>query len=315
MSVPGIVVRVQDAAPGLAAHLADRYGIEPAHLVELDQGVFRVERHDGGAWVARVFPNHQPADVLFHASLLRSLEKGRFPAERCAHADAVTDFAGSPVLVTDWVEGTRANGRGRTFGVLGALLGRLHSHAGESLRPGGAWHHLAPRGGPREEIDAAIDLLESIESETRPELHHLYDDVRNALEELNDCHDLPHGIVHPDFVPSNAIATPDDRRVIIDWSGSGRGPRLWSLAFFLWAGGIRDLRLVDLAITRYAKSIDLEPAELARLEAVIPGRPLTMDVWSFTHGRTTLEEVARNLRANRAAASRIRDRIGSALGE
>lgn len=304
---------MDDVRVGLAAHLAGRYGIAPAPLVELDAGVFQVAHRDGGIWVARVFPRHQVADVEFHAALLRSLEANRFPAERCAHESPVSEFAGSPVLVTNWVEGTRADGRGRTFGVLGALLGRLHSHAGESLRPGGAWHHLAPRGGPREEIDAAIELLESIESEVRPEVHHVYDHIRDALEELDDCRDLPHGIIHPDFVPRNAITTPDDHRVIIDWSGAGRGPRLWSLAFFLWAGGVRDLRLVDAAITRYAKTVELDVAEIGRLAAVIPARPLTMDVWSCAHGRMGLDEVAGRLRANRAAARRISDRVEATL--
>ena len=65
------------------------------------------------------------------------------------------------------------------------------------------------------------------------------------LEDLDDGADLPHAFVHPDFVPANAITTPDDHRVIVDWAGAGNGPRLWSLAFLLWAGGVRDLRLVD----------------------------------------------------------------------
>ena len=43
--------------------------------------------------------------------------------------------------------------------------------------------------------------------------------------------------VRPDFVLANAIPTADQRLAIIEWIGAGRGPRLWSLGFLLWASG------------------------------------------------------------------------------
>ncbi|MBO0686559.1 MAG: phosphotransferase, partial [Candidatus Dormibacteraeota bacterium] len=184
---------------------------------------------------------------------------------------------------------------------------------GESMRPGGAWHHLSPSGGPREEIDVAIRQFEAAEVRVPPGLSALYDRVRDALEELDDGHDLPHAFVHPDFVPVNAITTADDGRVIVDWSGAGRGPRLWSLALLLLAGGMRSLRLVDVAITRYARYVELEDEELTRLAGVIPARPLTMDVWSFCHGRRGLGEVYHGLQYNREAAERIAEQVRTSL--
>ena len=77
--------------------------------------------------------------------------------------------------------------------------------------------------------------------------------------------DLPHAFVHPDFVPANAIPTPDERLVIVDWAGAGRGPRLWSLGFLLWASGARSMRLVDVVVSRYRRHVVLEPEELTRL--------------------------------------------------
>jgi Ser/Thr protein kinase RdoA (MazF antagonist) len=102
------------------------------------------------------------------------------------------------------------------------------------------------------------------------------------------CDDLPRAFVHPDFVPANAISTADDRLVIVDWAGSGHGPRLWSLGFLLWAAGSRSPRLLELAVSRYRRAVELEPAELERLESAIRGRPVMLEAWSVGHGRSEI---------------------------
>jgi Ser/Thr protein kinase RdoA (MazF antagonist) len=294
--------------PEVSAHLESHYGISVASIERLDLGVGRVHRRDGPDWVARVFPEAQHAAVQGQAELLRRLEAGGFPAEHCADPEPVSRFSLGVLLVTEFVEGSRSDGKGRTYGYLGALLGRLHSHPGESLLPGGAWHHLSPTGGPRAEIDAALALLDAHPSSDR-----CYEELMDALAGLDDCADLPEGIVHPDFVPSNAITTTDDRRVLVDWSGAGRGPRLYSLAYMLWAAGARDLHLVDVAFTRYMRSIQLEPAEVDRLEGVIPARALTIGIWSYAHRRGRLGAVAEDLEFNRGVAARVAGRVKELL--
>ena len=297
----------------LIAHLEAEYGIDVSGSAELDVGVLRVDRRDGPSWVARPFADRTVSEVETEAAILRALTDAGFPAERCAADEPVSEHEGNPVLVTELVEGERSDGRGRTYAFLGALLGRLHTHAGASAPHGGAWHHLSPRGGPREEIGAAIELLEDSEHLVRPEQHERYDRILDALEELDDGSGLPTALVHPDFVPVNSITTPDDRRVIVDWTGVGRGPRLWSLAFVLWAGGARDLRLVDVALSRYLRHIALTDEELDRLPTVMAARPLTIDVWSFGHGRLELAEVARRLSANQRIAAAVTDRVREAV--
>ena len=113
--------------------------------------------------------------------------------------------------------------------------------------------------------------------------------------ELDDCADLPHSFVHPDFVPANAIGTDEDKLVIVDWTGSGRGPRLWSLGFLLWAAGMRSPKLVDVVVSRYRRHCQLTELELARLAGAIKARPLLIDCWSVAHGRKTADEVAASL--------------------
>ncbi|HEX3789391.1 MAG TPA: hypothetical protein VHW44_16125 [Pseudonocardiaceae bacterium] len=286
----------------LPAHLEARYGIQVDRMTELDIGVFRIDRSDGPDWVARVFPASRPlAEVEGDARILKSLQRAGFPAEQCARPDPVSTHEGQGVLVTEFVPGDRPDGRGRTFAVLGARLGRLHSRSAADARPGGAWHHLAPSGGPTEEIAAAKALLATRPAADQPELAEL-------LAGLDDCEDLPHSFVHPDFVPANAITAADGKLVIVDWAGAGRGPRLWSLGFLLWTAGARDLRLVDAVVSRYRAHIQLEPDELDRLAEAIRARPFLLDVWSFCMGRKRLPAVLADAEATNQLAEAIAER-------
>jgi Ser/Thr protein kinase RdoA (MazF antagonist) len=275
----------------LAAHLGERYGVDVAGISPLDVGVYRVERGDGPSWVARVFPAARAVEGLEgDAAILRALERAGFPAERCAHADPVSAIAGRGVLVTEFVEPAERLRPGRSAAILGALLGRLHANPGAESREGGAWHHLSFVGGPRAELDAASELLEAAAARVGPSDQPLYDHLRAELQAADDCHDLPHSFVHPDFVLANAIATAAGGLVIVDWAGAGRGPRLWSLGFLLGAAGARSLRLVDVIVSRYRRHVTLEPEELARLAGAIRARPLTLECWAFGVGRRELAD-------------------------
>jgi Ser/Thr protein kinase RdoA (MazF antagonist) len=278
---------------GLGTHLEDRYGVEVAEVVPLDLGVFRVDRRDGSRWVARVFAAGRPlAGVEEDAAILHGLERAGFPAERCAHPEPVSEFLGQGVLVTGFLEDHGPLRPGRPAALLGYLLGRLHRNAAAGLRPGGAWHHLAFAGGPREEIAAAAELLDDHLPRVGVRELSLFDRLRDEVEQTDDCHDLPHAFVHPDFVPANAISTAEEKLAIVDWTGAGRGPRLWSLGFLLWAAGARNIKLVDLVVSRYRRSIELEPAELDRLEGAIRGRPVMLETWSVCAGRRELADAA-----------------------
>ena len=292
--------------PGISAHLRARYGIDATDVDELDAGVHRVARRDGPAWVAREFPAARPfADVEAEADLLQALERAGFPAERCADPEPVSRWGERTVLVTEFVDAAAPLKPGRSAALLGALLGGLHDHAALERRSGGAWHHLSFTGGPQEEIAAAGELLDDAVGQVPARRLGTFDRLREAVEQADDCSDLPHALVHPDFVPANAIPTPDEQLTIVDWTGAGRGPRLWSLGFLLCAAGARHPRLIDLVVSRYRRRITLEPEELARLEGAISGRPLMLDCWAFCHGRLSLTSVVERIDANRQLANRI----------
>ena len=301
-------------ATSLAPHLQARYGIEVAAVAALDAGVFRVDRRDGPSWVARVFPVDRPvADVKAEAELLEALEASGFPAERCAHGQPVSCLDGQAVLVTEFLVPAAPLKAGRSAALLGGMLGALHSRPGIRFRSGGAWHHLSFSGGPREEIAAAGELLDDAVGQVPARQLAMFDRLREAVDRADHCDDLPHALVHPDFVPANAIPTPDARLVLVDWTGAGRGPRLWSLGFLLWAAGAVHPRLIELAVSRYRKRVSLEPEELARLEGAIVGRPLMLDCWSFCHGRRSLAETVERMNANLELANRIAARARQAF--
>jgi aminoglycoside phosphotransferase (APT) family kinase protein len=209
------------------------------------------------------------------------------------------------VLVTEFVAPAAPIRPGRAAALLGALLGGLHSRPGTRLRSGGAWHHLSFTGGPREEIAAAAELLDEPVGQVPARQLAIFDRLRDAVERSDDCQELAHALVHPDFVLANAIPTADDRLVIVDWTGAGRGPRLWSLGFLLFAAGARDPRLVELVVSRYRKRISLEPEELERLDGAIGGRPLMLDCWAFCHGRRPLAETVERIDETCELANKI----------
>jgi thiamine kinase-like enzyme len=120
--------------------------------------------------------------------------------------------------------------------------------------------------------------------------------------------------VHPDFVLPNAVVSPEDRLVMVDWTGAGTGPRLWPLAFLLYSAGARRAELVRSVVNGYTRYLRPEPAELARLASVMRVRPSVFEVWAFATGRKTVTGAARGVAAIRAQADAIAARATRAFG-
>src|ERR1700689_2856011 len=133
----------EPVAERLAAHLRDRYGIDPVAAARLSvhkSYVFRIDRKDGDPWVARAFPPARPrAGAEGDAAILRFLEQHDYPAERLAVDEPVSDFGGSAVLVTRFVEGVQLPRGAEKFAMMGELLGRRHAlpYDDSASRPGG----------------------------------------------------------------------------------------------------------------------------------------------------------------------------------
>jgi Ser/Thr protein kinase RdoA (MazF antagonist) len=327
IDLDGNVIRFGSPLPArrqahLQAHLETRYGIEVLGLSELDAGVFRVERPHGPAWVARRFPALRSVEaVAADAAILRFLAEHDYPAERTATTEPLSVLDGQAVLVTEYVDPVpRAQRRAAVRDAgglrrLGELLGRLHTlpEGPEALsRPGGAWHHLAD-GGPRAEIDAAGTLLTRTDGFVAADQRRLYDALRAEVDTLDDGAGLPQALVHPDFVLANVVVSPDQGMVLVDWAGAGRGPRVWPLAWLLFAEGAKDLRRIDLIAAGYRRHVDLEPEELSRLEALARVRWVILKSWEFCMGHRTLADTTREITEAHALAAAVGSRAQAAF--
>ena len=292
-----------DTLPG---HLERRYGIVVAGTRVLDVGVFAVQRRDGRDWIARVFPADRALDAADgDAGVLRFLQDAGYGAERCARPDPVSVHHGQGVLVTERVTGSPLGSGEPGLRMLGERLGRLHAlplDDGSASHPGGAWHHVALGGGPREEIDAVRSLLDAAAGRVRSEERAMYAALAQELAGAEDCHGLPEALVHPDFVAANAIRTSDAEVVMVDWTGAGRGPRVWPLAFLLWAAGPSRAGAV---IAGYGAHVHLEEPELQRLAAAAVTRPLVLACWGLCTGRERLADVSGRLASIRARAEAV----------
>ena len=182
----------------LLDHL-DRVNARVASVDELDLGVFRIGRDAVRDWVMRVFPRDRPvAAVEGDAAILDRLVELEFPAEQPIGRMPVSQVAGHPVLITEYVPAVPRDRRRDTIReagglrTLGELLGRLagfEESTGCFARPGGAWHHLA-EGHPSKELEAARAILDDVAAcESGPKRH--LDTVRAALDTADDGAGLP----------------------------------------------------------------------------------------------------------------------------
>jgi Ser/Thr protein kinase RdoA (MazF antagonist) len=308
----------------IAAHLRDSFGIEVSGLRQMDLGVFHVRRADGPDWVARVFPPIRPYSATAgDAEILQALAEQGFASERAAVPDPISVLDGHSVLVTEFAAGVAGPERRAVISQLGGmrrlgdLLGQLHAmpraDVGALGRPGGAWHTLVD-GSPQDELSAIRDLLEDRAEIAPASERAACDALRREVDGLDAGAGLPEALLHPDFAVPNVVAVPEQGMVLIDWTGAGRGPRAWSLAWFLYTGAARNVLRVDLIAAGYQQHIRLEQEELERLEPMIRARPVVLTAWSYSLGRLPAAEAAQRVAEAReiaaGAAARAREVFG-----
>jgi Ser/Thr protein kinase RdoA (MazF antagonist) len=284
----------------LLAHLRDRYGIDPVAATRLSvhkSYVFRVDRRDGGPWVARAFPPARPrAGAEGDAAILGFLERQDYPAERLAAGDAVSDLDGSAVLVTRLVEGGPLPDSAAKFAMMGELLGRLHALPPDDSadRPGGASGEDPSREGtPRQDLLAALSFLDAVDSKVAAADRERFERLRDQVRAADDGHGLPDGLLHGNLLhaPDHAIVT-GQGPVAINWKASGRGPRLADFAYLIWGTGgwnprRPDQERIDAAVSAYRRHVEPTGDELDRLEAVMYIRPLYLACFGYRRALTS----------------------------
>ncbi len=278
----------------LLAHLRERYDVDAVAATRLSVHktyVFRIDMAGGERWVARAFPPARPrAGVEGDAAILRFLERQGYPAERLAVDDAVSDFGGSAVLVTRFVEGGPLPDGAEKFAMMGDLLGRLHALPSDPSvdRPGGAsGEDPTHEGAPRQDLMAALAMLDAVATKVPAGERERFERLREAVRSADDGTGLPEALLHGNLLhaPDHATLT-DSGPVAINWKASGRGPRLADLAYLIWGTGSwnprrPDEERIDAAVTAYRRHVDPNNEELDRLAAVMWIRPLYLASFSY----------------------------------
>jgi Ser/Thr protein kinase RdoA (MazF antagonist) len=291
----------------LLTHLRDNYGIDAVSASKVSQHhdhVFRVDRRDGNSWIARAFPKARPqSSVEGDAAILRFLEHHAYPAERLATDNPISAFDDSTVLVTQFVPGDplpMAVGHegSEKFAIMGDLLGRLHSLQLEKSvsRPGGA-SGVDPsyEGSPRQDLLAALALLDSVDSKVDPSDRERFEWLRDQVRSADDGQGLPEALVHGNLLhaPDHVILG-EEGPVAINWKAAGRGPRLSDFAWLMW-GTWGNAEWINLAVGAYRQRVELTDDELERLQAVMFIRPLYLGCFSYrrelVNGRPPGQEV------------------------
>lgn len=271
----------EPAGERLVAHLRDHYGIDPVGATKISVHktyVFRIDRNDGEPWVARAFPPARPrAGVEGDAAVLRFLERQDYPAERLAVDDAVSDFEGSSVLVTRFIESVPLPDGPEKIGMMGDLLGRLHAlPLGDSVsRPGGASGEDPSReGSPRQDLLAALSFLDIVATKVPASHGEEFERIRDQVRSADDGAGLPEGLLHGNLLhaPDHAVVG-EHGPVAINWKASGRGPRMADFAYLMWGTWLNEPS-IDAGVTAYRRHVELTDEELDRLEGVMGIRPL-----------------------------------------
>ncbi|NUR95432.1 MAG: phosphotransferase [Kribbellaceae bacterium] len=292
----GLTDRIHHEPDGdrLVAHLRDHYGIDAVAATKLSVHktyVFRIDRNDGVPWIARAFPPARSrADVEGDAAILRFLEQHDYPAERLAVDDAVSDFDGSAVLVTEYVENTPLPAE-KGFEIMADLLGRLHALPFDETvsRPGGASGEDPRRmGTPRQDLLAGLAFLDAVDTKVGPAERRRFEQLQDQVRSADDGDGLPEGLVHGNLLhaPDHAVMT-ENGPVAINWKASGRGPRLSDLAYLLWGTGnwaptrSTNEERVEAVVKAYRKHVELTDEELDRLEGVMYIRPLYLVCFGY----------------------------------
>jgi Ser/Thr protein kinase RdoA (MazF antagonist) len=305
----------------LGRHLQETYGVKVTRMTPLEpwapDGVQRVDLEGGDSWVARAHGPARPvAAVRGDAEILRFLERHDFPAERLAHPEPVSSHDSVSVIVTKLLPGEncRSDSSRATVNGIGRLLGRLHTLPaidGAVSRPAGGWHHLSQAGGGRDEdVGILRPLLAQAAARLPDREQAAYQDLVGELEAIDLGTDLPHCLINVDFGGPNIIKWRGELSAI-DWTGSGRGPRVQSLGTLAWVG---HPALIDAFVAGYREYTSLEPEELDRLDQALVTHGLILNAWGAAFRGAMPSAVLQWLAAERKTTGLVVERTRQAFG-
>ena len=246
---------------------AQRYGFPARAITQFpnSERAWRVDS-DHGPLILRLHdPDHQADHHANHPAeiaVLRYLERIDFPAPRLVPASdgaAITWWDKKAGYLTTFLPGCHLVPGVDSAGQLGAAIARVHLLDCAGL-PDTNFNVAAKKAVfHRFDADPRIQAWEGY-TEIRPKL-------KGAWEHLSPMTDLPRALIHTDLDFRNAVLTPVGHLILIDWEGSGGGPAIQDIGYFL-AGYIIP--------RKYGLRPDIVRAFLAGYTSV---RPLAPQEW------------------------------------
>jgi hypothetical protein len=121
----------------------------------------------------------------------------------------VSDFDGSAVLVTRFIESVPLPNGTEKFTIMGDLLGRLHALPFDesASRPGGSSGEDPSREGtPRQDLLAALSFLDAVDTKVAATDRERFERLRDKVRSTDDGHGLPEGLLHGNLL--HAPTTP-----------------------------------------------------------------------------------------------------------
>jgi len=279
----------------MLAELVKRYyraqtvSLQPLNS-ESGKHLYRVERVWEQPWVLRAYPPESEDDMQALVTVLSFLEQHEYPAERLVRAadgSVVVAHDGWRLLVTTFVEGSIVDYEPPTLRLLGATLGRLHA-----LQPIATTPAALPLAEmrPVNEISWALSQITGVKAQVPKHLYARYDTLVAALHDIRPCEELPRVVIHNDCHTANAVRTPAEQVILIDWEGAGLGPAVFDVGFLLsssdtesrWTPALPpDPARVAAIVDGYCQYHTLTPAELEYLPDAMRFRAIVYGACSF----------------------------------
>jgi homoserine kinase type II len=253
-----------DAARALSA----RYGLLLAGVDALEAGSvnsnFRVHAQDGRKFFLRIYEEQDRAGAEREVRLLQRLAESGVPTAapiRRPDGEWLTDYAGKPAALFEWVEGEILCQRQVTperCAAIGQALAAVHRTEFEHLDAG------------RFNVDALERRLDFIEQSASAELVEAARDIRRWLRgyAMRRNPALPAGVIHGDLFRDNVLWQGPSVRALLDFESASRGPFAFDLMVTIHAwcyGDSFDPALVLSLLSAYHEQRPLETAEFAAL--------------------------------------------------
>jgi Ser/Thr protein kinase RdoA (MazF antagonist) len=226
-------------APDISSCIRRRYNLQDIaiELLNMVPGkyVYRITPATGVSWILRIYQIVNDQSTVFSpfalVHVLTFVEEQQYLAVRIVRSidgEAVVAHDGWYYLMTTFIEGVPFDWSLTAFYNLGAALGKLHALCLDAA-------YSLPRAGmlPGRELAYSQKQLERVEPLVPANLQSRYEELLQAVTQLDRLEDLPLVCIHNDCHPANSICTADGQIQLIDWEGAGVGPAVIDVGFLL----------------------------------------------------------------------------------